>query len=115
MRQKETSAKDNHIITTQASQHVPELKENGIVHNANVAYVSLSLPSSTSTTITTTSNQSKQCENCAKCEIELKKYRNEISQLKQSENEYRSKYEQNITTKSCLQAKQKENEDLEKK
>lgn len=104
-RQKETSAKDNHMTASQASPHVPEIKENGIAHS-----VTVSLPAAA-----VAPPHPQQCENCFKFEIEMKKSRNEISQLKQSENEYRTKYEQNFTTKSCLQAKQRENEELEKK
>lgn len=61
------------------------------------------------------SQQIEHCESCGRLEIELKKIRSEVSHLKQIENELRQKCDQNSTAKSCLQAKQKENEDLEKK
>lgn len=55
------------------------------------------------------------CDSCNKFESEIKKCRTEISQLKQIENELRQKCEQNNIMKSCLQVKQKENDELEKK
>lgn len=59
--------------------------------------------------------QTEHCETCSRLEVELKKMRSEVSHLKQIENELRQKCDQNSTAKSCLQAKQKENEELEKK
>lgn len=61
------------------------------------------------------SQQLDHCETCGRLEVELKKMRSELSHLKQIENELRQKCDQNSTTKSCLQAKQKENDELEKK
>lgn len=61
------------------------------------------------------SQQIDHCESCGRLEIELKKVRSEIGHLKQIENELRQKCDQNSTAKSCLQAKQKENDELEKK
>lgn len=61
------------------------------------------------------SQQIEHCEACSRLEVELKKMRSEVSHLKQIENELRQKCDQNSTAKSCLQAKQKENDELEKK
>lgn len=61
------------------------------------------------------SQQTEHCETCSRLEMELKKMRSEVSHLKQIENELRQKCDQNSTVKSCLQAKQKENDELEKK
>lgn len=61
------------------------------------------------------SQQLDHCETCGRLEVELKKMRSEVSHLKQIENELRQKCDQNSTAKSCLQAKQKENDELEKK
>lgn len=58
---------------------------------------------------------SKVCEACLKLEADVKKYRAELSHMKQIENELRQKLESNLTTKSCLQAKQKECDELEKR
>ncbi|KAM7343942.1 uncharacterized protein ACRADG_010824 isoform 1-T2 [Cochliomyia hominivorax] len=58
---------------------------------------------------------SKICESCLKLEADVKKYRSEISHMKQIENELRQKLDSNMTTKSCLQAKQKECDELEKR
>lgn len=61
------------------------------------------------------SQQTEHCETCGRLEVELKKMRSEISHMKQIENELRQKCDQNSNVKSCLQAKQKENDELEKK
>lgn len=61
------------------------------------------------------SQQIEYCESCNRLEVELKKMRSELSHLKQIENELRQKCDQNTTAKSSLQAKQKENDELEKK
>lgn len=45
----------------------------------------------------------------------MKRYRSEISHMKQIENELRQKLEANTATKSSLQAKQKECDELEKR
>lgn len=45
----------------------------------------------------------------------MKKLRSDISHLKQSENELRQKCDQGSVIKSCLQVKQKENDELEKR
>lgn len=58
---------------------------------------------------------SKICETCSKLEADLKKYRAEISHMKQIENELRQKLDANLTSKSSLQAKQKECDELEKR
>lgn len=62
------------------------------------------------------SQQSEHCESCSRLEGELKRLRMEINHLKHIEHELRHKNDQNLTaTKSCLQAKQKENDELEKR
>lgn len=58
---------------------------------------------------------SEPCELCARSDLEIKKLRSDISHLKQSENELRQKSEQSSVMKSCLQAKQKENDELERR
>jgi len=58
---------------------------------------------------------SKICETCLKLEADVKKYRTEISHMKQIENELRQKLDANLTSKSTLQAKQKECDELEKR
>lgn len=62
-----------------------------------------------------TSRQSESCKTCIRLEFELKTMRNDINQLKQSENELQRKCDQTINVKSTLQAKQKVNEELEKR
>lgn len=58
----------------------------------------------------------KVCESCPKFEVEVKKLKSEVHSLKQSENELRQKCESNATSvKACLQAKQKENDELHTK
>lgn len=81
---------------------------------------SSSLSSSASAAAATISNVasqivSKVCETCLRLEAEIKKYRNEISHMKQIENELRQKMESNAINKSCLQAKQRENDEMEKR
>ncbi|XP_055625848.1 macoilin [Toxorhynchites rutilus septentrionalis] len=72
---------------------------------------------STTTTATVASQSvpvSKVCESCSRLEADGKKLRSEISSLKQSENETRQRYESsNNNMKSCLQAKQKECDELQ--
>lgn len=58
---------------------------------------------------------SEPCEACARLEFELKTLRADINHLKQSENELQRKCDQSLAVKSCLQAKQKVNEELEKR
>lgn len=94
-------------------------------HNSDASSVSSSASSSSSTsssvglasTVTHLANKvvSKICESCLKLEADVKKYRSELSHMKQIENELRQKLETNMTTKSCLQAKQKECDELEKR
>lgn len=61
------------------------------------------------------SQQSERCESCSRLENEIKRMRNDINHLKHIEHELRHKSDQNATTKNCLLAKQKENEELERK
>lgn len=94
----------------------------------SVSQPSVTISSSSSTTKSSNTNnpsqhnssnqhqhQPEHCESCNRLEIELKKVRTELSQLKQTENELRQKCDQNTAVKNCLQAKQKENDELEKK
>ncbi|XP_037945560.1 macoilin-2-like isoform X2 [Teleopsis dalmanni] len=78
---------------------------------------STSSSSSASLTISNIASKvvSKICESCLKLEADIKKCRSEISHQKQIENELRQKLESNLTTKSCLQAKQKDCDELEKR
>ena len=55
------------------------------------------------------------CDACPKLESENQKFKVELAQSKQIENELRQKIELNATTKSSLQAKTRENEELDKK
>lgn len=55
------------------------------------------------------------CESCQRLENELKKLKTDISHMKQVENELRQKMESASTVKISLHAKQKENEELDKK
>lgn len=57
----------------------------------------------------------KVCESCQRLENELKKLKTDISHMKQVENELKQKMESASSVKSSLQAKQKENEELDKK
>lgn len=55
------------------------------------------------------------CESCVRLETEVKKIKSEVSHFKQIENELKQKIESNSNVKSCLHAKQKENDELDKK
>lgn len=58
----------------------------------------------------------KVCDACSRLEADAKKLRSEIHSLKQGDNELRQKYDSNIgNLKSCLQAKQKEYDELQNK
>lgn len=58
----------------------------------------------------------KVCDTCSRLEADAKKLRAEINNLKQGECEMRQKYDSNTgNLKSCLQAKQKEHEELQNK
>lgn len=58
----------------------------------------------------------KVCDTCSRLETDAKKLRSEINSLKQGEYEMRQKYDSNTgNLKSCLQAKQKEHEELQNK
>lgn len=61
------------------------------------------------------SQQIEHCESCSRLEVELKRMRGEVNHLKQIENDLRQKCDQNLTAKSSLQAKQKENDELDRK
>lgn len=135
---KDNAAKDNHS-QQQAQQ---QQKDSGASTSATVAANSASssnnsnnnnndassVSSSASSTSSSNANQaaaaishiaskvvSKICETCLKLEADVKKYRAEISHMKQIENELRQKLDVNLTSKSSLQAKQKECEELEKR
>lgn len=99
--------KDNHQIGSggPANQYpyVPEVKENGTGNTL------------TASTTPAPNPLPQACESCLRLEADIKKVRNEFSQLKQFENELRQKCDSNANAKSCLQAKQKENDELEKK
>lgn len=56
--------------------------------------------------------KAKICEHCSRLEQEAKRLKSELNCMKNIENDMRSKVELNATIKACLQAKQKENEDL---
>lgn len=55
------------------------------------------------------------CEYCQRLENELKKLKNDVNHMKQVEHDLRQKLESTTSAKSSLQAKQKENEELDKK
>uniref|UniRef100_A0A182P8D9 Macoilin n=1 Tax=Anopheles epiroticus TaxID=199890 RepID=A0A182P8D9_9DIPT len=56
----------------------------------------------------------KVCESCPRLEGDLKKLRSELSSHRQTENELRQKYDSTTSNlKSCLQAKQKEYDDMQ--
>ncbi|KAJ6647193.1 Macoilin-2 [Pseudolycoriella hygida] len=55
------------------------------------------------------------CESCVRLETEVKKFKSEVSHFKQLENELKQKIESNSNAKSSLHAKQKENDELDKK
>lgn len=100
------TSRDNHQIgnsgvgsTVNHHSYVPEIKENGIGHTPNASAAS----------------HTQTCDTCHRFEIDLKKLRNELNHMKQVEIELRQKCENNANIKSSLLAKQKENEELEKK
>lgn len=133
---KDNAAKDNHSQQQQAQQQQKEASatvaasSNSNNSNSNNNNNDASSVSS-STSSTSSSNQANQaaaaishiaskvvskiCETCLKLEADVKKYRTEISHMKQIENELRQKLDVNLTSKSSLQAKQKECEELEKR
>ncbi|XP_037041722.1 macoilin-2 isoform X2 [Bradysia coprophila] len=55
------------------------------------------------------------CESCVRLESEVKKIKSDVSHYKQVENELKQKIESNSNAKSSLHAKQKENDELDKK
>lgn len=70
--------------------------------------------------VQTNHNQTSQtvpqiCESCLRLEAEVKKMRSDVGHMKQVEHDLRQKLDSGATIKSCLQAKQKENDELEKK
>lgn len=78
------------------------------------------LTSSTSTLTSFHISQHQQtspqiCESCCRLESDIRKIKHELSHLKQTENDLRQKHESNLNYKSCLQAKQKEYDELEKR
>lgn len=98
--------KDN--IQNNNSQHSKDL-------NSDTSSISSSTSSSTST-LTNLASQvvNKICDACLKFEADILKYRSEITQMKQIENDLRQKLDSsNQQVKNCLQAKQKETESLE--
>ncbi|XP_046809941.1 macoilin-1 isoform X3 [Lucilia cuprina] len=119
---KDSSNKENHNNTTKDTH-------NNHHHNSDASSVSSSSSSTSSSSSSGVSGNSatstishlaskvvsKICESCLKLEADVKKYRSEISHMKQIENELRQKLDTNMTTKSCLQAKQKECDELEKR
>ncbi|XP_020802269.1 macoilin isoform X1 [Drosophila serrata] len=115
------AAKDNHSHQHQLAQQQQKDKdkENTANNNNNDASSVSSSASSTSSNnaIAHIASKvvSKICETCIKLEADVKKYRAEISHMKQIENELRQKLDANLTSKSTLQAKQKECDELEKR
>lgn len=99
--------KDSHHQNNN-SQHSKDL-------NSDTSSISSSTSSSTSTlTNLATQVVNKICDACLKFEADIMKYRSEITQMKQIENDLRQKLDcSNQQVKSCLQAKQKECESLE--
>lgn len=126
---KDNAAKDNHS-QQQAQQKESSATAAASSNNSNSNNNDASSVSS-STSSSSSSNQANQaaaaishiaskvvskiCETCLKLEADVKKYRTEISHMKQIENELRQKLDVNLTSKSSLQAKQKECEELEKR
>lgn len=139
---KDNAAKDNHSQQQAQQQHKDNgastsatvaanntsSSNNNNSNNNNNNNDASSVSSSASSTSSSNANQaaaaishiaskvvSKICETCLKLEADVKKYRAEISHMKQIENELRQKLDVNLTSKSSLQAKQKECEELEKR
>ena len=56
-----------------------------------------------------------KCETCARLEAEAKRLKSELNMLKHLESEMREKNEMNSTIKTCLQAKQKEIDEMHNK
>lgn len=57
----------------------------------------------------------KVCDSCPRLEADIKKLKSEVFSMKQVENDLRQKVDSSATLKSCLQAKQKENDELQHK
>uniref|UniRef100_A0A1B0CQT6 Putative conserved plasma membrane protein n=1 Tax=Lutzomyia longipalpis TaxID=7200 RepID=A0A1B0CQT6_LUTLO len=94
--QQKEMARDNH------HHHVNGGIDGGVnVHQTNHNQTSQTLP--------------QVCESCLRLEAEMKKMRSDMGHMKQIEHELRQKVESSATIKSCLQAKHKENDELEKK
>ncbi|XP_034480180.1 macoilin isoform X2 [Drosophila innubila] len=125
---KDNAAKDNQS-QQQAQQHNKDNNAASSNNNNNNNNNSNNDASSVSSSASSTSSNataaaishiaskvvSKICETCLKLEADVKKYRAEISHMKQIENELRQKLDVNLTSKSSLQAKQKECDELEKR
>lgn len=133
------SNKDNHTnynnnstcnnITSQHQQNQSLTNNSHHNHHNNHQHkdstTSLDSTSTTTSSISSTSSNTisnvashivnKICETCLRLEAEIKKYQTEISHMKQIENELRQKIDANATAKSCLQAKQRENDLIEKR
>ncbi|XP_058459054.1 macoilin [Malaya genurostris] len=133
------TSKDNHLQNLEQQQQSLTTTGNGTASNntqngtgsttagSTVAGISTTTTSSTTAVATTTAAPTvpditlvppviKVCETCSRLEAEAKKLRSEISSLKQTENETRQSYDFNTNNlKSCLQAKQKDCDELKNK
>lgn len=112
-----TSSKDNHNTSNNGSMTSPSVTANQSTNNSadpnNVQSDNLSSANTTQPAIVTFISQI--CESCLRLEAEVKKFKLEAGHFKQIENELRQKVDACATVKSNLQAKNKENEELEKK
>jgi hypothetical protein len=111
VKQKETTLKDNHtnLLNNHNTQNDVVINHNNNTNNLNNCSITLavspSIPSLASSIV------NKICESCLRFEAELKKLKSEVNIIRQIEMELRQKCESQL--KSCLQAKQKENDELQ--
>lgn len=60
-------------------------------------------------------NLTQICTSCSRLEMEVRRLKNDVSHVKQIENELKQRTDTNANLKSNLQAKNKETEELDKK
>lgn len=106
------ASKDNHQVSDAAAAASPNNTQNGSSSNQQQQQQKQEPPPPP--IVQTVVQTVKVCETCARMEADARKLRTELGQMRQNENELRQKYDSNTANlKSCLQAKQKEHDELQ--